>query len=97
MRQLRRMIGDRVDGEEHGAWDVTGAMLGQHVAFLRHRGIGGVDHDDVAIAQMLGEPFGRFEPAARRRWGGIRLGSQHFVLDSMDNAGEPAKFIRREF
>jgi hypothetical protein len=46
---------------------------------------------------MLGEPFGRFEPAARRRWGRVRLGSQHFVLDSIVNAGAPAKFIRRGF
>jgi hypothetical protein len=78
MRQLRRIVADRVDIEEHRAGDVACAILGVNVALLHHRGIRGVDHDDIAIVQMLGKPFGRFEPAARRRWGRVRFGSQHF-------------------
>ena len=60
------MIADRLDVEEHGAGDMAVAILGMRVALLRRQEIRTVDHDQIAIAQMLGEPIGRNQPSALR-------------------------------
>ena len=53
------------------------AIFGLRVALLRRQEEAAVDHDDVAVAQMFGKPFGRNEPAARRRRVKGIFGSEH--------------------
>ena len=67
----RSSVGDGVDVEEHRARNMRGEIFRLGVALLRRQIIGGVDDDDVRLAELAGEPFGGFEPAA----GGAALGS----------------------
>ena len=73
VRQFGRMVADRIDVEKHRAGNVAGAVFGRDVALLSRRGIRAVDHDEVSVAQMLGKPIGRDQPAAGR--GGLELSS----------------------
>src|SRR2546430_3954372 len=58
MRQRIGMIRHRIDIEEHRAWNMRGEIVvlrqRQHARQLER----GVDHPDLGIAEMRGEPFG---------------------------------------
>jgi hypothetical protein len=61
VRQARRAIRDRVDIEEHRARHVRLRELGARVTLELRHVPGAVDDPDVALAEILGEPFGRHE------------------------------------
>src|SRR5215469_6576260 len=71
------MIGDRFDVEEYRAGDMAVVIFGLRVALLRRQEEAAVDHDDIAVAQMFGQPFGRNEPTARGGGGKGIFGSEH--------------------
>jgi hypothetical protein len=62
--QLGRMIGDRIDVEEHRAGNMSGNVLRPGVAVLRRQVVGPVDDGDVRLAERAGKPFGGLQPAA---------------------------------
>src|SRR4029077_15565967 len=72
--QLGRMIGDRVDVEEHRARNMRGNIFGPGIAVLRWKVVGPVDDDDIRLAELAGKPFGGLEPAARCSCGVHRCG-----------------------
>jgi hypothetical protein len=77
VRQGRRVVGDRVDVEEHRARDVRLSELGPRVALELRHVPGAIEHPDVALVEMLGEPLGRDE---RRRLGRARRRAHRTTL-----------------
>lgn len=58
VRQRRAAVGDLVDVEEAGGGDVGGGVFGPRVAAGGRHVPGGVEHPQVGVAQMGGEPVG---------------------------------------
>ena len=58
VRQRDRVIGDRIDVEEQRARDVGLLELGPRVAAEMRQVEGGVDHLEIGLAQVRGEPSG---------------------------------------
>ena len=77
VRQIGRIIAHRFDVEKHRAGNVTVAIFRVSVALLRRQEMGGVDGNDVAVAQVFGQPFGRLEPAVGGGGWRIAFSSQH--------------------
>ena len=67
MRQLGGMVADRFDIEKHRARDMSALIFGNRIAIVLRQKIGGVDHGDLWIAQVAGQPIGRYQPAAGPR------------------------------
>ena len=57
MGQIGRGIGDAVDIEEDRAGDMAGEIFGLRVAAGTGHVPAGIDHDQIGIAQMLGQPL----------------------------------------
>ena len=64
VRQRIRVVGDRVEIEAYGAWNMPGQELGFGVALLRRQIEGAVDRDEIGTAELRGEPVGGDDPAA---------------------------------
>src|SRR5215469_14483022 len=69
MRQLGRMVADRFYIEEHRARNMSVLIFGMSIAIMLRQEIGRVDHDDLRIAQMVGQPIRRHQPTAGLRSG----------------------------
>jgi hypothetical protein len=61
VRQVRGLVRDLVDVEEHRAWNVGQVVLGPGVALGGGHVPGAVDDPDVRRVEVLGQPGGRDE------------------------------------
>jgi hypothetical protein len=61
------MVADRLDIEKHRARNMSVFIFGMGIAIVLRQEIGRVDHDDLRIAQMVGEPIRRHQPTTGRR------------------------------
>ena len=96
------MIADGVNVKKHRPRNVPGTVLGVRVTLLRRQKHGAVDHGDIAVAQVLGQPVGRLEPAVGSGGSSVHLGSQQVLegrlacLRRLINVGATGKFIHKE-
>ena len=65
MRQIRRMIGDRIDVEEDRARDMAFEIFRLGVAFFGGKQKGAVDHREIGRVEIFGKPRGRDEERIR--------------------------------
>lgn len=62
--QIRRVVGNFVDVEEHRAGNVAGEVFVEALAVVRGQVPGTVDDRNVAFLDPIGELIGRDQPAA---------------------------------
>jgi hypothetical protein len=62
VRQIALGVGDLVDIEEDGAWDVLFEILGPRVLAVAGRVPGGIDDDDVGRIELGRELVGLGQP-----------------------------------
>ena len=61
MRQVGVLIGDLVDVEIPRAWDMGGQELRLSIAVLVRQVFGGIEDDQVGLAELPGKPVGRYQ------------------------------------